>query len=405
MTTPALSGFSCTPSIPATLAPGASVICTGTHAITQADLDAGSFKDTASATSTEANAPDASDTVLGLTTATLSVTKTDDLNPAKYDHVGQIVTYTLTAKNTGNTTLHNVSVSDAPALAGFSCTPGIPAATLAPGATVICTGTHAITQADLDAGSFKDTASATSTEANAPNADDTVLADQNAKLGLTKTDDLNPSKYDHVGQIVTYTLTAKNTGNTTLHNVSVSDAPALAGFSCTPGSRRRRFAPGDSVICTGTHAITQADLDAGSFLDTASASSTEANAPDAHDTVLAANSPALSLTKTDDLNPLKYDHVGQIVTYTLTAKNTGNTTLHGVSVSDAPALANFSCTPAIPAIARTGCDGRLHGDACDHPGGSERRIVQGHRECVEHGGERTRRRRHRALRPRARRCR
>ena len=104
----------------------------------------------------------------------LGLTKTDNLNPAKYDHVGQVVTYTLTATNNGNTTLHNVSVSDSPALDGFSCTPSVPAASLAPGASIVCTGSHTITQADLNAGSFTDTASATSTEKNAPDAKDTV---------------------------------------------------------------------------------------------------------------------------------------------------------------------------------------------------------------------------------------
>ena len=82
----------------------------------------------------------------------LALTKTDDLNPANYDNVGQVVTYTLTATNTGNVTLNNVTVSDTPALTGFSCVPAIPVATFAPGASVVCTGTHAITQADLDAG-------------------------------------------------------------------------------------------------------------------------------------------------------------------------------------------------------------------------------------------------------------
>ena len=53
------------PAIPATLAPGALDDCTGTHTITQADLDAGSFNDTASATSTEAQRSRC-DTITGL---------------------------------------------------------------------------------------------------------------------------------------------------------------------------------------------------------------------------------------------------------------------------------------------------------------------------------------------------
>src|SRR5208283_5708610 len=99
----------------------------------------------------------------------------------KYTKVGQVVTYTLTAKNEGNTTLQNVSVSDSPSLEGFSCTPTIPAATLAPGASIVCTGTHTITQEDLNNGSFKDTGSATSTKATTPNAEDTNLAEQSNK--------------------------------------------------------------------------------------------------------------------------------------------------------------------------------------------------------------------------------
>src|SRR5258708_27115802 len=43
----------------------------------------------------------------------------------------------------------------------------------------------------------------------------------------------------------------------------------------------------------------------------ASATSTEANAPDAKDEILANQKPALALAKTDDLNPAQYDTVGQ----------------------------------------------------------------------------------------------
>ena len=160
------------------MAPGDAVVCTGTHAITQADLDAGTFLDTGHATSTETDAPDAPDTIQAAQGAVLALTKTDDLNPANYDTVGQVVTYTLTATNTGNITLHDVTVSDTPDLDGFSCLPTIPVATLAPGDAVVCTGTHAITQADLDAGTFSDTGHATSTETDAPDAPDTIQAAQ-----------------------------------------------------------------------------------------------------------------------------------------------------------------------------------------------------------------------------------
>ena len=173
---------------------------------------------------------DAPDTIFGTQSTKLGLTKTDNLNPAIYDHVGQVVTYTLTATNISNITLHNVTVSDNPALDNFSCTPSIPVASLAPGVSVACTGTHTISQADLDAGSFADTASASSNEAPAPDAPDTILGTQGAKLSLTKTDDLNPAKYDHVGQVVTYTLTATNCGNVTLHNVGSERQSGIVWF-------------------------------------------------------------------------------------------------------------------------------------------------------------------------------
>ena len=285
--------------------------------------------------------------------AALTLTKTDNLAGAKYDHVGQKIGYTLTATNAGTLTLHNVNVSDNPALDSGSvvCTPAIPAASLEPNASIVCTGTHTVTQADLNAGSYTDTASASSTETpTATTASDTVNANQVKSLTITKSDNLAGAKYDHVGQVVTYTLTATNAGNVTLHNVNVSDNPALASFSCTTAVPAASLDPPTSVVCTGTHTVTQADLDAGSLNDTASASSTETpTATTASDTVNANQTKSLTLTKTDSLNGATYSQPGQVVTYTLTAFNAGNVTLHNVNVSDNPALASFSCTAAVPA--------------------------------------------------------
>ena len=156
-----------------------------------------------------------------------------------------------------------------------------------------CTGTHKITQEDLNVGFFNDVANASSKEAEAPPAEDTIKAEQKPKLGVTKTDNLNPAKYNKVGQVVKYTLTATNEGNITLHNVTVSDTPALEGFSCIPAIPVGELAPGKSIVCTGTHTITQEDLNNGSFKDTANASSKEAEAPPAEDTIKAEQKPKL----------------------------------------------------------------------------------------------------------------
>jgi uncharacterized repeat protein (TIGR01451 family) len=214
----------------------------------------------------------------------LTITKV--ATEAGFSAVNDVIHYTITATNDGNVTLTNVDVTDSQ-VSDLVCTPTTPVASLAVGASISCTASHTITQADIDAGSFFNQACVDDGAGGADQACDDVTTPgtQNDVLGLTKTDDLNPAEYDHVGQVVTYTLTATNNGNTTLHNVTVSDAPALDSFTCLPGLPVASLDPGDSVICTGTHSITQADLDAGSFTDTASASSDEVDAPDADDTV------------------------------------------------------------------------------------------------------------------------
>src|SRR5207249_10040895 len=116
-----------------------------------------------------------------LHTDALTVTNSYYLNPARHDTVALFPSTTLFRSNTGNVTLHNVTVTDSPALGSFSCLPATPA-TLAPGASVVCTGTHTVSQADLDSGSVKDTATGKSTEAPDAAADDTITATQTAVL-------------------------------------------------------------------------------------------------------------------------------------------------------------------------------------------------------------------------------
>jgi uncharacterized repeat protein (TIGR01451 family) len=150
----------------------------------------------------------------------------------------------------------------------LSCTPanGSP---LAPAASMTCTATHTVTQADLDAGHYYNQACVDDGPGGATQAcaNKDVPAVQNPHLGITKSDNLNPSLYKQVGQVVTYTIVATNDGNVTLAAVTVTD-PKVSGLSCTPANGSS-LAPGASMTCTATHTITQADLDAGSYLNTA----------------------------------------------------------------------------------------------------------------------------------------
>lgn len=94
---------------------------------------------------------------------------------------------------------------------------------------------------------------------------------QEPAVGLSKTvTDGDP--YSAVGDEITYELVAENTGEVTLDNVAVSDPDAtVSGCTPTAGSS---LAPDDTMTCEATYTVTQDDVDAGSFTNTASVEGT-----------------------------------------------------------------------------------------------------------------------------------
>jgi uncharacterized repeat protein (TIGR01451 family) len=288
--------------------------------------------------------------------------------------VGDTITYTLTATNTGNTTLTGVAVTDTRA-SGLSCrapTP-LPApagpATLLPGQSLVCTGRYALTQADIDAGSVANTATATSGQTAPQIASDNVAVPQVGALTLAKRDlvtklsVVQPAARWDAGDIVVYELTLSNAGNTTLTGVSVAD-PKLPTLHCIApggGGQPADLLPGEDLECVGIYTVTQADIDAGRIVNTATATgttpsggSTEASTSD---TVGLTRQPALTLAKTatpvpNIVPPDNRLDPGDRIDYQIVATNDGNVTLTGVTVSD-PLLPNLTCTPPAPATPTT----------------------------------------------------
>ncbi len=316
------------PGTPTSLAPGAFITCMASYSVTQTDVDNGSVTNVASAKgffgTTPVVSPTDTATVTALVGTSLGLMKTDDLNPNKYDHIGQVVTYTLTATNTGLTTLHAVSVSDAPALAGFNCTPSVPVASLAPGATVVCTGTHSITQGDLDAGFFTDKASAASMDASVADVPDTVFAAQTATVSLDKTS--NATGTNVVDDVVTYSYLVTNTGSVTITSFTVSDPhTGLSALTCAPTAQGASLAPAATTTCTATYTVTQADINAGTISNTGTVTGTTATAgpvtaSDPYSTPVAQTA-TVAIDKTS--NATGTNVVDDVVTYSYLVTNTG----------------------------------------------------------------------------------
>ena len=84
-------------------------------------------------------------------------------------------------------------------------------------------------------------------------------------MNVTKS--AEPANYSKVGDVINYTIVATNDGNTTLAAVTVTD-PSVNGLVCTPANGSS-LAPGASMSCTASHTVTQADIDAGHYANTA----------------------------------------------------------------------------------------------------------------------------------------
>ncbi|MFW0775834.1 DUF7507 domain-containing protein, partial [Paenarthrobacter nitroguajacolicus] len=175
-----------------------------------------------------------------------------------------------------------VSIEDP--LAGLSALtytwPGA-AGTLLPGETVSATATYAITQADINAGHVANSATTTGTPPTGtpvtppPGETDTPLTPSSG-MEFTKTADASavgdPTK---VGDMITYTFTVKNTGNVPLTDVAVNDLmPGLSALVYTWPAAAGTLLPGETMIATATYAITQADINAGEVVNTATATGT-----------------------------------------------------------------------------------------------------------------------------------
>ena len=96
---------------------------------------------------------------------------------------------------------------------------------------------------------------------------------------------------------------------------------------------------GETWTYTAAHTVTQAEIDSngggdGLLENTATADSNQTG-PDTDDaSVPVAQAPALNITKDATVPGGTADAAGELISYTITVANTGNTTLTGVVVTD-----------------------------------------------------------------------
>ena len=335
VTDPKVSNITC----PAASIPvGQSIICTGTYAVTQADIDAGSVYNLATADSTQSDPYTDEETVPLPQNPAISLVKTGtfDAGADGYANVGELISYEFLVTNAGNVTLTGITVTD-PKVSPISC----PADTLAAGETMTCTGSYAVTQVDIDAGFVYNLATADSNESEPDDSDNNEPLPQNPAISLVKSGTFGAGAdgYANVGELITYEFLVKNEGNVTLTSITVTD-PKVSPITCPADT----LAVGASMTCTGTYAVTQADIDAVFVYNLATADSNQSEPDTDVETVPLPQNPAISLTKI--AAPTTYDAVGDLIAYTYVITNTGNVTLPGpFSVSDDKASVTCSAAP------------------------------------------------------------
>ncbi|WP_198551492.1 MULTISPECIES: Ig-like domain-containing protein [unclassified Stenotrophomonas] len=344
------------------LAPAAACVLTGVYTVTQADVDAGLVRNTATITTpgTDGVCP------VGNSNASCSPTLEIPADPALpaltivktarapgTSAVGNTIAYSFLLTNTGNVTLNALAVVDDK----LSTPPVCPVTTLAPGATTTCTGTYTLVQADLDAGRVVNTAHAEGTPPatpgnpnppRVPSPEDEETTDLTSAPALTIVKTAGPPSGTAVGSTIAYSFLVTNTGNVTLTGIAVVDDKLSSAPVCPLSS----LAPGASTICTATYMLVQSDLDAGRVVNTAYAEGTppatpgnptppRVPSPEDEETSVLPAMPSLTLVKT--AGSPSGNAVGSTIPYSFLVTNTGNITLTAIAVVDSKLITAPTC--------------------------------------------------------------
>jgi uncharacterized repeat protein (TIGR01451 family) len=305
----------------------------------------------------------------------LTVAKTGTLNDGGdgIANAGDTITYNFAIRNTGTVTLTNISASDSGATLS-----GGPIASLAPGASdsTTITGTHTLTQAEIDSGSYANTVTITANPPTGPpviaNDTETVTLPSVPSFTVVKAQSAGPNPITSLPSTLTYIITVDNTGNRTLTAPVISDnlvqgANSLTLFSgptLSSGDTDNDNAldTNETWVYTAIYAVTQANVDdGGNIVNTATFDSAQTSpVTSAPVSTPITQSPSLTIVKTaDTAGPVA---VNDVIIYTYTVTNSGNVTIGGVTVND---VHNGFGTPPAPGSEAILADQAPLGDSSD----------------------------------------
>ena len=338
-----IAGVTLKDTVFADVQPGETVETTATYTITEADVLAGEFVNTVTASfSGEEDTPFEDDDQVdeieepkGHLTID-KVTTSEPANGSSYE-LGETITYKITATNDGNLTLTNVKVVDE--LTGDEWE----IASLAPGASEEFDTSYTVTEADILAGSVVNTATAEGTSPDPdepdvpvnPGEEEEPTETEKPSLFVEKTAQPDEDGVYNLGDEIHYVIKVTNNGNVTVNDITVKDE--LTGDEWQLDS----LTPGESEEYHATYTVTEEDILAGSITNVATAEGTDPDEDpvdqEGEETVPTDSADShLTIHKATTSDPGEdgvYD-LGDTITYEIIAANDGNVTLNNVVVTD-----------------------------------------------------------------------
>ncbi|MFY9182831.1 MAG: hypothetical protein WBJ45_14790 [Limnohabitans sp.] len=318
---------------------GESWTWTGTHVVTQADIDAGGYILNVATADSDQTGPDTDDaSVMVEQTAALNIVKDASVAGGTANAAGEVIDYTIAVSNTGNQTLTGVTVAD-PFISNLLLVADAASADgeLDVGETWSYTASHVVTQAEIDAGTpIVNVATADSNQTGPDTDDASVTVEQAAALNIVKDASVAGGTADAAGEVIAYAISVQNTGNQTLTGVTVAD-PFISNLVLVAdaASADGELDVGETWSYTASHVVTQAEIDAGTPIVNVATADSNQTGPDTDDaSVVVEQTPGLNIVKDASVAGGTANAAGEVIAYAISVQNTGNQTLTGVTVVD-----------------------------------------------------------------------
>ena len=292
----------------------------------------------------------------------LNITKDAAVDGGFADAAGDVINYTIAVENTGNQPLTGVTVAD-PFISNLTLVAD--AATsdgeLDVGETWHYTASHIVLQSEIDAGTnIVNTATADSDQTGPDTDDASVPVDQNPALNITKDAAVDGGYADATGDIINYTIAVENTGNQTLTGVTVAD-PFISNLTLVADAATSdgELDVGETWHYTATHTVTLAEMDSGANITNTATADSDQTGPDTDDAFIPVKqTPNIAIDKaivgvSGGNGNGSLDALNDVVSYAVTVTNSGNISLHDVTVKDPLTGLNVSGVTLAPGASET----------------------------------------------------